>query len=90
LDGLGKGGTLTLYIDGEVCGQGRIDQTEALFFSADETLDVGSEYGSPVTADYAAREFNGEVNWVEIDIGEDDHNHMIRPEDRLQVAMAIQ
>jgi len=88
--GLGKGGTLTLYIDGQPAGQGRIEQTEAFFFSADETLDLGNEFGSPVTTDYSVRKFNGEVNWVELDVGLDDHNHLIAPEDRVKVAMAIQ
>ena len=88
--GLGKGGTATLYIDGEAAGEGRIEQTEAFLFSADETLDVGNEYGSPVTTDYGQRKFNGKVNWVEIDVGLDDHNHLIKPEDRLNLAMAIQ
>ena len=60
--GLGKGGTATLYIDGEAAGEGRIEQTEAFLFSADETLDVGNEYGSPVTTDYGQRKFNGKVN----------------------------
>jgi arylsulfatase len=30
------------------------------------------------------------VNWVEIDVGMDDHNHLISPEERLNLAMAIQ
>ena len=80
----------TLYINGEAVGEGRIEQTEAFFFSADETLDVGNEFGSPVTTDYGARRFSGEVNWVEIEVGLDDHNHMIAPEDRVKLAMAIQ
>jgi len=85
--GLGKGGTATLYIDGEAAGEGRIEQTEAFLFSADETLDVGNEYGS---TDDGQRKFNGKVNWVEIDVGLGDHNHLIKPEDRLNLAMAIQ
>jgi arylsulfatase A-like enzyme len=88
--GLGKGGTATIYIDGEAAGEGRIEQTEAFLFSADETMDVGNEFGSPVTTDYDARKFSGKVHWVEIDVGLDDHNHLIRPEDRLHLAMAIQ
>jgi hypothetical protein len=88
--GVGKGGTATLYIDGNEVGAGRIEQTEALFFFADETCDVGAEYGSPVTDDYGTRRFNGEVEWVEIDVGLDDHNHLITPEERLQFAMGIQ
>jgi arylsulfatase A-like enzyme len=88
--GVGKGGTVTLYIDGNAVGDGRVDQTEAFLFSADETCDVGNEYGSPVTTDYTQRPFTGEVEWVEIDLGLDDHNHMIDPEDRLNLAMGIQ
>jgi hypothetical protein len=32
----------------------------------------------------------GEIDWVQIDIGNDDHDHLIKPEDRLMVAMARQ
>ena len=49
--GVGQGGTATLYIDGVSVGEGRIEQTEAFLFSADETCDVGDEFGSPVTTD---------------------------------------
>ena len=63
---------------------------EALFLSADETFDLGNEFGSPVTTDYGQRKFSGKVNWVEIEVGLDDHNHLIRPEDRLNLAMAFQ
>jgi hypothetical protein len=88
--GVGKGGTAALYIDGVAAGEGRIEQTEAFLFSADETCDVGNEFGSPVTTDDSKKKFSGEVNWVEIEFGGDDHNHLIKPEDRLNVAMAIQ
>jgi arylsulfatase len=91
--GVAKGGKVTLYIDGTKAGEGRVDQTEPFVFSADETLDVGNEYGSPVTPDYPARtKFSGEVNWVEIAVDKDavDLDHLISPEERLAVAMAIQ
>src|SRR6185312_15583200 len=92
--GLAKGGTVTLYIDGKKCSEGRVDRTEPMIFSADETCDVGFGAGSPVTYDYGIRDnkFNGEVNWVEIDIGKDAINldHLITPEDRVRVAMARQ
>jgi len=91
--GLAKGGTVTLYVDGKKAGEGRVDQTEPMVFSADETCDVGDEFGSPVTYDYPAeKKFSGEVNWVEIDLGKDAENldHLISPEQRLHVAMAIQ
>ena len=47
--GLAKGGTVTLYVDGKKVGEGRVEQTEPMVFSADETCDVGNEFGSPVT-----------------------------------------
>jgi arylsulfatase len=84
---------VTLYIDGKKAGEGRVERTEPLIFSADETCDVGTEFGSPVTHDYPEpRRFTGEVNWVEIDVDKDaiDLDHLITPAERLQVAMAMQ
>jgi len=45
-----------------------------------------------VSPDYgpAGNEFSGEVNWVQIDLEKDDHDHLISPEERFRVAMAIQ
>ncbi len=91
--GLAKGGTVTLYIDGRKDGEGRVDMTEPFVFSADETCDIGDEFGSPVTPDYPPqKKFSGEVNWVEIDVGKDaeDLDHLITPEERLRVAMGFQ
>jgi arylsulfatase A-like enzyme len=92
--GVAKGGGVTLYIDGKAVGTGRIDQTEPILFSADETCDVGRETGSPVTADYGGQgnRFGGEVNWVEIDLDKAavEADHIIKPEERLALAMAIQ
>jgi arylsulfatase len=92
--GLAKGGTVSLYIDGAKCGEGRVERTEPLVFSADETCDVGFQAGSPTTDDYGERgtKFTGDVNWVEIDVGKDAINldHLITPEDRLHLAMARQ
>ena len=91
-DGLGKGGDVTLYLDGERFGAGRIDATQAMIFSTDETCDVGTENGSPVSDDYGASgtRFSGVINWVQLDQGVDDHDHLISPEERLRVAMARQ
>ena len=50
--GLGKGGTVTLYVDGEQVGEGRVEGTVPMVFSADETCDVGSDTASPVSDDY--------------------------------------
>jgi arylsulfatase len=90
--GPAKGGKLTLYLDGKPDGEGRVERTEPQIFSADETCDIGTEFGSPVTRDYDRREFNGVVNWVQLDQGEDAKNaeHYIKPEERLNFAMAVQ
>ena len=90
--GLGKGGSVTLYTDGQEVGSGRADMTQPMVFSPDETLDVGSEGGTTVAEDYTAAtsKFNGEINWIELDQGVDDYDHLISPEERLRVAMARQ
>jgi arylsulfatase len=92
--GLGKGGTVTLYLDGERAGDGRVDATVPMLFSADETTDVGSDSGTPVSDDHGPRDsrFTGRVRWVEIDLGDDakDADHLITPEERLSIAMARQ
>ncbi len=46
--GLAKGGTDTLYVDGKKGGEGRVEPTEPMIFSADETCDVGNDFGSVV------------------------------------------
>jgi hypothetical protein len=63
-----------------------------MLFSADETTDLGVDTASPVSNDYTPQEsvFNGTVNWVQIDLGEDDHDDLITPEQRLRVAMSKQ
>lgn len=90
--GLAKGGQVTLYVDGQPVGAGAIGATQPLLFSADETLDIGSETGTPVSSDYAAidNKFNGTINWIQLDLGTDDHDHLISPEERMTVAMARQ
>jgi arylsulfatase A-like enzyme len=90
--GLAKGGTVTLYIDGTKVGEGRVDATVPMVYSADETCDLGSDTGSAVSDDYTpeSSRFTGTINWVQLDIGDDDQDHLISPEQRLQVAMARQ
>jgi len=90
--GLAKGGAVTLYCDGDPIGTGRVEATQPMVFSADETTDIGHETGTTVTADYTARDnrFNGKIRWVQLDIGADDHDHFIDPEERLRIAMARQ
>jgi arylsulfatase A-like enzyme len=90
--GLGKGGNVSLYYDGNKVGEGRVERTVAMVFSLDETTDLGRDTATPVSSDYtcATSVFNGKVNWVQIDLGKDDHDHFISPEERLNLAMARQ
>jgi arylsulfatase len=92
--GLGKGGTASLYVDGTKVGDGRVDATVPMLFSADETTDVGTDSATPVTDDLdpGSVAFTGRVKWVQIDLGEDaeDADHLISPEERYRIAMARQ
>ncbi len=91
--GLGKGGTVTLYLDGVEIGQGEVAATAPMVFSADDTCDVGVENGALVADDYPVpNAFTGEVNWVEIDVGKaaEDADHQIDPDELVRVAMARQ
>jgi arylsulfatase A-like enzyme len=92
--GLGKGGTATIYVDGENVAEGRIEATVPLIFSADETTDVGTDGATPVSDDYGPLDsrFNGRVRWVQIDVDEaaEDLDHLISPEERWRIAVARQ
>ena len=87
--GLAKGGNVTLYYDGQKAGEGRVEATQPMAFSADEGLDIGHESGTNVTPEYSTQEseFSGKIKWVQIDLGEDSHDHLITPEQRLNLAM---
>jgi arylsulfatase A-like enzyme len=90
--GLAKGGNVTLYYDGQSVGTGRVGATQPMIFSADETTDIGYESGTAVTPDYSTHssKFTGKIYWVQLDVGKDNHDHLITPEERLRVAMARQ
>lgn len=69
--GLGKGGTGTLFVNGQQVGQGRIAHTQAMIFSADETADVGIDLGTPVVEAIGAgtrSKFNGHIPKVTIEL----------------------
>jgi arylsulfatase len=90
--GLGRGGNVALYYDGRKVGEGRLEQTVPMQFSADETTDVGRESGTPVSPDYDRKTsvFTGTIHWVQIDQGKDDHDHLISPDERLRLVMTRQ
>jgi len=70
--GLGKGGTGTISVNGKKVAEGRIELTQAMIFSADETADVGEDDATPVTEDYKANDnkFTGKIAKVTIDLQE--------------------
>ena len=70
--GRGKGGNVTLFVDGKKVGEVTIPMTLAMVFSADDGCDVGEDTGSPVSEDYGSRgnEFNGVVKGVQISIAD--------------------
>jgi hypothetical protein len=92
--GLGKGGKATLYIDGKKVGEGDIEATLAMVFSADDGCDVGEDSGAPVSPDYGPQgnAFNGTVKGVQLAIADAAENadHLVKPEDAIRVAMARQ
>lgn len=66
--GLGKGGTVTLFVNDKKVGGGRLDATNWGRFSADETFDIGEDTGSPVSDAYLSpNKFTGTIKKVVID-----------------------
>jgi arylsulfatase len=90
--GLGVGGTASFFVDGEPAGSGRVDQTVPLIYSGDETTEVGSDLGTPVSDEYPGKGngFTGKVRWVQIDVDELAEDHLVHAEDRLRIIMARQ
>ncbi|MGW5239364.1 arylsulfatase [Monashia sp. NPDC004114] len=92
--GLGKGGSVGLFVDGRRTGGGRVEATVPMVFSADETMDVSSDSATPVSDDYDLRTgiFTGRVHRVQIDVDEnaEDPDHLISPEDRMRIALTRQ
>ena len=92
--GVGKGGTATLYVDGQEVASGRVDGSVPGVFSADETTDVGTDTATGVTDDLNKSnvEFTGKVRWVQIDLAEaaKDEDHVLTAEERYRIAMSRQ
>ena len=67
--GIGKGGTATIMVDGKQVAQGRIERTIPFRISADETLDIGEDTGTPVSEDYRVPfKFTGVLKKVAIQL----------------------
>jgi hypothetical protein len=68
--GVGAGGIGKLFINGKQAGEGRIQRTESIMFSDDETFDVGLDTGTPVAETYQVPfAFTGEIEKVEFKLG---------------------
>lgn len=71
--GMGKGGTGTLFVDDEKVAEGRIERTQPLMFSADETADIGIDLATPVVESIgseAKSRFTGKIPKVTIEVKE--------------------
>jgi arylsulfatase len=71
--GLGKGGQGTIYVNDRKVGEGRIEHTQPMIFSADETADVGIDLGTPVVeaiGSEARSRFSGHIPKVTIEVRE--------------------
>jgi arylsulfatase len=69
--GMGKGGTGTLFVNDKQVAQGRIEHTQPMIFSADETADVGIDLGTPVVeavGSEARSRFTGKIPKVTIEV----------------------
>ena len=81
-----------LYIDGKKVGKGRLERTVPMVFrrtrhatSARKAVRRCHRTTGPRATSSAAS-----VNWVQIDLEKDDHDHLISPEERFRVAMVRQ
>jgi arylsulfatase len=69
--GVGKGGKATLFVNNEQVGEGRIERTQPMIFSADETADVGIDLATPVVAAIGSGSksiFTGKINKVTVEV----------------------
>jgi arylsulfatase len=69
--GLARGGTGTLYVDDKKVAEGRVERTQPMVFSADETADVGIDLATPVVEAIGAEarsRFTGRIPKVTIEV----------------------
>jgi arylsulfatase len=69
--GMAKGGKGTLFVNDRKVAEGRIEKTQPLIFSADETADVGVDMGTPVVEAIGSERksrFTGRIPKVVIEV----------------------
>ena len=66
----GGGGTASLLVDGKTVASGRVDKTQAVMFSTDETLDVGCDDATNVSDEFenCDNHFSGRIEDVRVDL----------------------
>jgi arylsulfatase len=69
--GIGKGGVVSLFVNGKKAGEGRLERTQPLAFSSEDGTDVGMDEGTPVIEDYqpGTTKFTGSIRKVVVDVG---------------------
>ena len=66
-EGLGKGGTGTITVDGNKVAEGKVTKTQPGIFSVDDLADVGTDDGTPVVDYGTSSHFNGKLDKVTIE-----------------------
>ncbi|WP_313458156.1 arylsulfatase [Stenotrophomonas sp.] len=67
--GMGKGGKVTLTVDGTTVASGRLERTVPIQFSIGEGLDIGLDTGSAVDWNYTLPfRFTGTIDHVDVEI----------------------
>ncbi len=66
--GNGKGGLVSLTVDGKKAGEGRVEKTQMNVFSVDDMADVGSDDGTQVANYGSSSKFNGVIDKVTIEV----------------------
>lgn len=69
---VGKGGEVTLMVNGKEVARGRVDKTHPNYFAFDETADVGLDFQTPVATDIGhgpeETKFSGDIHKVTISV----------------------
>ena len=67
--GMGKGATMTLFANGKLVAQGRLERSIPIQFSLGEGIDIGMDTGSAIDFTYKLPfKFTGKVEKVEVAI----------------------
>ncbi len=83
--GIGKGAAVSISVDQKPVAAGRVEHTIPFRVSADETLDIGEDTGTPVCDDYKVPfKFTGYLKRVLIRLGDS----TLSPEDQEQIRRA--